>query len=208
MPFDAVLCDFDGVIRFYDSAEVTELEGSFGVEPGTTARAAFASRLDRPALLGQITVEQWADSIAAALAQQLSPDRARKLGEAFVGAPFTVDHDVLDLLRQAQPLVPIVLVSNATLRLEEDLDALGLTYFFDDVVNSARVGAMKPDRRIYRIAAERAGARPERCLFIDDRAENVEAAAALGMTGVRYRELADMRRALAPLLDARSAILE
>lgn len=201
LPFDAVLCDFDGVIRFYDTAEVAELESGFGVEPGTTARTAFTPQLDRPALLGQITAEQWAESIAAALAEQLSPDQARKLGAAFVGAPFSVDKQVLDLLRQAQCVVPVVLVSNATLRLEEDLEALGLTYFFDDVVNSARVGAMKPDRRIYQIAAERAGARPERCLFIDDRVENVAAAAALGMTGVHYRDVADLRSVLAPLLN-------
>ncbi|GIH72554.1 HAD family hydrolase [Sphaerimonospora thailandensis] len=200
LPFDALLCDFDGVIRFYDTGEVAELERGFGVEPGTTARTAFAPDVDGPAMVGEITVPQWVDAMVAALTEQMSPEQARKLGEAFTGAPFSVEQDVLDLLRQAQAHVPVVLVSNATLQLEEDLDALGLTHFFDEVVSSARVGVVKPDRRIYQIAAERAGADPRRCLFIDDRAENVEAAVALGMTGVLFREVADMRRALTPLL--------
>ncbi|WP_055480191.1 HAD family hydrolase [Sphaerimonospora mesophila] len=200
LPFDAVLCDFDGVIRFYDTAGVTELERGFGVEPGTTARAAFAPGVDGPALVGEITVAQWVDSIVAVLVDRIPEEQARKLGEAFTGVPFRVDQDVLDLLRQAQTYVPVVLVSNATLKLEEDLDALGLTHFFDEVVSSARVGVVKPDRRIYEIAAERAGAEPRRCLFVDDRAENVEAAAGLGMTGVLYREVSDLHAALAPLL--------
>ncbi|WP_433498665.1 HAD-IA family hydrolase [Sphaerimonospora sp. CA-214678] len=199
LPFDAVLCDFDGVIRFYDTAEVTELERGFGVEPGTTARTAFAPGVDGPALVGEITVAQWADSIVAALVDRLPEEQARKLGEAFTGVPFRVDQDVLGLLRRAQTYVPVVLVSNATLKLEEDLDALGLTHFFDEVVSSARVGVVKPDRRIYEIAAERAGADLRLCLFVDDRPENVEAAAGLGMMGVLYREVSDLRAALALL---------
>ncbi|GII54359.1 hydrolase [Planotetraspora thailandica] len=199
LPFDAVLCDFDGVIRFYDGAELAELESSFGIEPGTTARAAFAPHLDGPALTGEATVEQWMDSVVAELATRIPPEQARKLGDAFASAPFSTDQNVLDLLRHAQTQVPVVLVSNATLRLEEDLDRLGLAYFFDEVVSSARVGAAKPDPRIYQIAAERAGANPQRCLFVDDRAENAEAAVALGMTGLLYREVADLQRALAPL---------
>ncbi|MGW1777175.1 hypothetical protein [Streptomyces sp. NPDC002104] len=37
----------------------------------------------------------------------------------------------------------------------------------------------------------------DRCLFIDDRLENIEAAEALGMTGVHYREPADLHGPLA-----------
>jgi putative hydrolase of the HAD superfamily len=65
------------------------------------------------------------------------------------------------------------------------------------VVSSARVGVAKPDRRIYEIAAELAGVAPERCLFVDDRLENVTAAIGLGMTGVHFRGVADLAAALA-----------
>ncbi|WP_433424920.1 HAD-IA family hydrolase [Microtetraspora malaysiensis] len=46
-------------------------------------------------------------------------------------------------------------------------------------------------------AAKRAGAAAERCLFVDDRPENVAAAVALGMTGVVYGGPTDLRAALA-----------
>jgi putative hydrolase of the HAD superfamily len=55
----------------------------------------------------------------------------------------------------------------------------------------------KPDREIYEIAAERAETAVERCLFVDDRLENIEAAVALGMTGLHYREPEDLRKVLA-----------
>ncbi|MEQ4725987.1 HAD-IA family hydrolase [Nonomuraea sp. B19D2] len=60
------------------------------------------------------------------------------------------------------------------------------------MVSSARVGMAKPDRRIYEVA----GAVPERCLFVDDRLENVEAARSLGMSGVHYQTVADLAAAL------------
>ncbi|GAA3443794.1 HAD-IA family hydrolase [Planomonospora venezuelensis] len=207
--YDAVLCDFDGVIRHYDAAGLVELERSYGIAEGTTVKVALAPGLLTPVTQGQITVEQWRDSIVEGLARLLgSPERAAALGDAFARARAQLDEEVLGLLRRAQERVPVVLVTNATFQLEDDLRALGLARFFDEVVNSARVGAVKPERRIYEIAAERAGADAVRCLFVDDREENVEAARALGMTGVLYREAADLREALAPLLEGdRGAVL-
>ncbi|MBB5137648.1 putative hydrolase of the HAD superfamily [Thermocatellispora tengchongensis] len=197
--FDAVLCDFDGVVRHYDTSALSELERSYGIATGTTARVAFAPEVMGPAVLGRITVDEWVVSIAAELEGVLgdgSAERAEELGRAFTRAEVRLDEEVLDLLRAAQARVPVLLVTNATLQLEDDLHALGLTHFFDDVVSSALVGVAKPERRIYEIAAERAGAAPERCLFVDDRDENVEAARALGMTGVVYGGVADLRAAL------------
>ncbi|GAA3160191.1 HAD family phosphatase [Planomonospora alba] len=202
LPYDAVLCDFDGVIRHYDPGGLTDLERSCGLAEGGTMAIAMAPELLGPVTRGEITTGQWAASIVAELERRLgSAERAAALGRAFAEARVSLDEEVLGLLRLAQARVPVVLVTNATLQLEEDLRDLGLEHAFDEVVNSARVGAVKPERRIYEIAAERAGASAARCLFVDDRAENVEAARAAGMAGVLYRTVADLRGALAPLLD-------
>lgn len=107
----------------------------------------------------------------------------------------------MDLLRRVRRRVPLVLVTNATLDLERDLESLGLADLADHVVNSARVGVAKPEREIYEIAAERAQVPVQRCLFVDDRIENVEAAVALGMSGVHYLGPADLRTAVDSLLD-------
>ncbi|GAA3036644.1 HAD-IA family hydrolase [Streptosporangium longisporum] len=200
--YDAVLCDFDGVIRHHDTGALNDLERACGLTEGTTLGIALAPGLLDPVSRGKITVGEWTASIVAELERLLGDgERAAALGRAFTETGAHLDEEVLGLLRRVQARVPVVLVTNATVQLEDDLRALGLAYAFDEVVSSARVGAVKPERRIYEIAAERAGTTAARCLFVDDRRENVEAARALGMTGVLYREVADLRGALAPLLD-------
>lgn len=198
-PFDAVLCDVDNVIRFYDSSRLHTLERAAGLAEGTTMKVAFTPETDLPLLLGQIDGQEWVSAIAESLTGQVSEATAWELGTALLESPFRADDEVVSLLRRARSRGPLVLVSNATLRLEDDLAELGLTDLADHVVNSARIGLVKPDPRIYRLAASLAGARPDRCLFVDDSEENVEAAAALGMRPVHFRGAADLAGALEPL---------
>ncbi|MFJ9469141.1 HAD family hydrolase [Streptomyces caniferus] len=201
-PYDAVLCDLDNVIRFYDLTRLAELEHAAGLPPGTTAALAYGPEIDLPLLLGKITQQEWVDSLALGLADRVPEGTARELGTALARAPFRADPVVVSLLRRVRARLPLVLVTNATLELEDDLSTLGLADLADHVVSSARVGVAKPDREIYEIAAERAGVPVHRCLFVDDQLQNIEAAMALGMTGVHYRGPEDLREALAVVLEA------
>lgn len=207
LAFDAVLCDLDGVIRFYDLTGVTRLERAAGLAAGTTTDIAFAPERDLPLLLGRISRVQWAASVADALADQIPARQADELAAAFTHAPFRADRSVVELIRQVRRRVPVVLVTNATVWLDEDLALLGLADLADHVVNSSRVGIAKPDPRIYGIAAQRAGVPAERCLFIDDTQANADAARAAGMTAVLFRDASDLRRALAPLLGHPQGVL-
>jgi len=51
---------------------------------------------------------------------------------------------------------------------------------FDRAFVSGHMGVIKPDAEIYRQLEEETGIAPDRLLFTDDRAENIEAAAARG----------------------------
>jgi putative hydrolase of the HAD superfamily len=78
-------------------------------------------------------------------------------------------------------------VSNASSRLEADLEAHGIDGdVFGAVVNSSRIGVMKPARRIYEVALDAVGAVPGDCLFVDDRVENVLGALDVGMPAIRF----------------------
>ncbi|SCK39199.1 putative hydrolase of the HAD superfamily [Streptomyces sp. WMMB 714] len=195
-PCDTVLCDLDGVIRFFDHAEVIRLERDAGLPEGSTAAVAFGPENGTDLILGKITKKQWADSIARGLAERIPEVDARALADAFTTTPAWADPIPVALLREAREHCTVVLVTNATTWLDDDLARLGIADLADDVVNSARVGCAKPDVRIYEIAAERARATPDRCLFVDDREANVETATRLGMAGVHYRESTDLREAL------------
>jgi putative hydrolase of the HAD superfamily len=122
----------------------------------------------------------------------------RKLDELSVTLPFDiregwsmamrrVDADVVRLVERMGASYDVGLLSNATLRLDDDLrDYLKIDGLFKVIVNSSRVGMAKPDVRIYHLAAERMGVEPEACVHIDDDLENVEGARRAGFQGVHH----------------------
>jgi putative hydrolase of the HAD superfamily len=57
---------------------------------------------------------------------------------------------------------------------------------FDGVVISAEEGIRKPDRRMYELGAERAGAVPAQCVYVDDLPFNLTPAEELGMATVHH----------------------
>ncbi|MFC7715321.1 HAD family hydrolase [Nonomuraea recticatena] len=149
--YDAVLSDLDGVLRQFDHVAQADIEARYGLP---LMKTAFAPERILPATLGQITEAQWVESVALALG---GDERARQAVAEFAEVSFWVDEEVRALLAKAQERVPLVLLTNAMDTLEEHLDRLGLTYFADAVVSSARVGLAKPDPRIYELAAQVAG---------------------------------------------------
>ena len=56
----------------------------------------------------------------------------------------------------------------------------------DNYVVSSSVKLAKPDPAIYRLLLSKYHLKPEECVFIDDRKDNVDAAKALGMSGIVY----------------------
>ena len=68
-----------------------------------------------------------------------------------------------------------------------------LETWFDAVVVSCEVGRYKPDPIIYRIWLERLRCAAADALFVDDRAENLEAAAAEGLTTLHFTGDASVR---------------
>jgi putative hydrolase of the HAD superfamily len=196
MRYKAVLCDIDGVLRHWPP--VDDLELAHGLPLGMLAATAFVPDRLIPAITGRITDEQWRASIESALAEACgSLATARSVVTAWSNQLPTVDTGVVMLLRKVRRIAPVVLVSNATSRLEHDLQRQGLDDLADAVVNTSRIGYAKPDPRVYVNAAERVSAPVDQCLFIDDTAANVAAAQDIGMPAIHYRQLSDLRDALA-----------
>jgi epoxide hydrolase-like predicted phosphatase len=54
------------------------------------------------------------------------------------------------------------------------------------VVDSSHVGMRKPERAIYELTCERMGVQPTETIFVDDNADNIEAAATFGMNTVHF----------------------
>lgn len=59
---------------------------------------------------------------------------------------------------------------------------------FDAVIESARVGCRKPERRFYEIALERTGVDPTEVVFLDDLGINLKPAREMGMTTIKVTD--------------------
>ncbi|WP_337191549.1 HAD family hydrolase [Nocardioides flavescens] len=66
----------------------------------------------------------------------------------------------------------------------------------EDVVVSGREGLAKPDPRIFDLTVARTGLPASALVFVDDRADNVEAAVAAGLQGVVFRDAVQVRSEL------------
>ena len=77
----------------------------------------------------------------------------------------------------------VYLLSNASTWFAGHLDDYPILRLFDGRQISAPEKMAKPEERIYRLALERFGLNAAETLFVDDRAENTEAAERVGIAG-------------------------
>lgn len=140
-------------------------------------------------------------------------DLRRSLGE-LAGRDVTLTSfaDLLNNLMPNEPMIDLMaslraegyrmaLLTNNVREWEQRWRAMApIDEIFEVVVDSAFVGMRKPDPEIYELTTSRLGVASRECLFIDDRADNCEGAAAVGMSVVHYRDaeqaVAEIRAAL------------
>lgn len=75
--------------------------------------------------------------------------------------------------------------------------------YFDGIVISCEVGLMKPDPKIYHLAADSLGVAVDEALFIDDFIENVEGARQVGMQALHYTDPPAARQQLEAITGVR-----
>lgn len=187
----ALIVDLDGVLRHWTGQQTAGIERRHGLPAGSLTAVAFAPERLRAAVTGQVSDGEWRAGIAEELTRRHGAGGRAAVGEwsAPVGE---VDPDVLRLVRAQRRRRTVALLSNATDRLGSDLRALALDREFDAVFNSADLGVAKPDPEVFRRVCAALGLAPEQCLFVDDSAEHVAAAEAVGLTAHHYRSAAGL----------------
>jgi HAD superfamily hydrolase (TIGR01509 family) len=191
----ALLIDLDGVLRSWPTSHDQAIEQTTGIAASTIRAVAFAPALLEPAITGRWPDAVWRAQIAAQL-QRTYP--APQVAEAVRrwSLPGTVDGAVLDVVRACRTRARIVLVTNATSRLAQDLAHHDLTTAFDAIINSADVGAAKPAPAIFAAALQAAGVAASQALFVDDTAGHMAAASALGIPSHHFQHAAGLQAAV------------
>jgi len=206
---EALLIDFGGVLTtsVFDSfAAFCRAEGL----PADALRDSFArdevaARLLVDAEEGRLSDEEFGRRLAARLCAgtdlELDPDGLLERMNAGLRPEPVMVHATAAIRGSG---VTTVLVSNSL---------GGSTYawcnfdeLFDHVVISSEVGVRKPSRRIFRLAAERAGVPPERCVAVDDLEHNLVGARRVGMRTILHTDpattLAELEQVFGIALEA------
>ena len=79
------------------------------------------------------------------------------------------------------------------------LERFAFLSWFEGIVLSGTEKMKKPDANIYTLTLDRYKIIPENAVFIDDKLENVHAAAQLGMHGIHFTSAAKLKRDLETL---------
>jgi epoxide hydrolase-like predicted phosphatase len=102
-----------------------------------------------------------------------------------------------ELIRKLKKRYKLGLLSNTNeWDYEYEIKQCGVFSLFDCVTVSFKVGALKPDRKIYLDALDKLGVGADESVYIDDIREYAEAACALGIKGIHYTSHEDLVRYL------------
>jgi putative hydrolase of the HAD superfamily len=109
--------------------------------------------------------------------------------------------DTVDLLYRLKARgVPLYCLSNMHFASIEHLEQMHRFFeVFSGKVISCRLNLCKPEAEIYQHALRTYNLKPEETVFIDDVEKNVEAAAALGIRTIQFRNAAQCERELRAL---------
>jgi putative hydrolase of the HAD superfamily len=200
---------FRGIGKFeadmgYPPGAVLELlfgdKAYIGVEGRDHARAITGAEVDDGAAvthdwhrleIGEISLDAWFEGLQARAPEVLGKPidmgaYLKFMAEMPVGVHWPVVHKAREIKASG---VPIALLTNNVKEWGDNWRAtFPVDELFEIVVDSSEVGMRKPDRRIYLLTCERVGVAPEASVFVDDNAENIAAARALGMETVHFGE--------------------
>jgi len=195
----AVVFDVGGVLCPNPLNEFIKVDREYGLPDGTVM--SFLRGGDDFALCetGQMSIVDFYDRCVARIAQahdvRVTPQRLDAMLEACMGE--AVRPEMIELVIEIKAAgYQTALLTNIFAERREWLHALLPQGTIDVFGDSSEMGLRKPDPAIYHKLMEMMGRQPEAIAFIDDFAENLVAARALGITGILFESPEQARQAL------------
>ena len=193
---EAVISDFGGVLTSPLIESYAFVQNSSGVplEALGKAMAAIAERDGSNPLFeletGRLSETQFTDGLSRELTEELGrPVSMHDFGRRFF-EHLHPNEPMIDYMRDLRDRGYKLGICTNNVREWEPLwrAKLPVDEIFSVIVDSAFVGARKPDRRIYEITLERLAVPAQAALMIDDIELNCTAALDLGMHAVWFRD--------------------
>ena len=197
----AIFFDLGGVIlRTEYQAPRERLAERLNMTYEDINKIVFESETARKASLGEVSVDEHWRAVMRRL--RLPASEAETIRAEFFAGD-VIDRDLLNFIRSLRPRYKTGVISNAWGDLRDYIVKHQLDDAFDMLIISAEIGMMKPQPRIYQLALKQARVEANEAAFVDDTPKNVEAANALGMHGILFRDPAQVEESLKALLNHR-----
>ncbi|MBB2687194.1 UNVERIFIED_ORG: putative hydrolase of the HAD superfamily [Rhizobium etli] len=193
-----LMVDVDGVLIHGRPADglplFTYLERDLGLRLDLLQQAFFQTHWN-DIVIGREALEPRLSAVLAEIAPHLS---AATLIDYWFENDSRLDLNLLEeLAALRQGGIALFLATNQEHRRARYLmEEAGLGAHVDGIIYSAALGHCKPSPEFFRLATERAGALPGEIAFIDDMAENIEAARQFGWSAAQWTAGAKLHETL------------
>ena len=182
----AVIWDMGGVILRTNGEESRrQLASEFNVPTDFLYKLVFDSPSAEKATVGLISETEHWNIVADTLG--ISIDRIQELQDRFWAEDF-VDKDLVEFIKKLKPKYKTGLLSNAwsgarqSLYQRNDWDMV-----FHYSMFSYEVRTRKPETQIYEKILALMGVSAKEAIFVDDLADNINAAIAVGIYGIQFK---------------------
>jgi len=183
----AIIWDFGGVLmRTADLGPRDELANRLGLTRAEINYHIFQSPQGLQTQLGEIQPDQLWDFFQNKM--NLSEDSMSEIQEAFWGGD-RLDTDLVDSIRSLKEDYTVALLSNAWSDLRHHMiSTWKIADAFDPMIISAEIGMVKPDEAIFHYTIQQLSIIPSEGIFIDDFKENIDAAHAIGLQVIHFKD--------------------
>jgi len=199
----AVIFDFGGVLyRTPSTGYIKKVVRFFGVRNTGPISMVMSSPLESPLVMDLMTGRLPEHELWMQLARdlRLHPRIVRFLrGRGFAQQRF--DREMADFLAGLRPRFRTAILTNAGSEFRTTFGQIfALENYVDQLIISAEEGIAKPDPRLYELALERMGVRPEEAVFVDDLPENIAGAREVGLNALLHQNTIHTIEAIKKLL--------
>ncbi|HUI31442.1 MAG TPA: HAD family phosphatase [Candidatus Acidoferrales bacterium] len=168
--------DYDKVIRGFD-----QIENGLGSKFADYYKNNYD--VHRKFERGEYTVEQFTEIMLDVLEHKVSKETFYEIYSKI----FEVNERLAAVLPILKKNYRLILLSNTNaIHKEHGWENYGFIRYFDKMVLSHEVGAVKPEEKIYRVVEAFTQKAPREHFYVDDISEYVSAAKKLGWTAIQF----------------------
>jgi putative hydrolase of the HAD superfamily len=181
----AALFDFGGVILSSPFEAFTHYERTRALPAGFLRRVNATdpdtnawARLER----SEVSLDEFCTLFEAEALALGHPVDARDVLDLLSGE---LRPEMVEAVRRCSERLSTALLTNNVAGMDAGSDRNGVLGYFDEVIESSKVGLRKPDPRFYELACASLGIEPAEAVFLDDLGVNLKPARAMGMTTIK-----------------------